>query len=139
MALYRRKDSDVFWYDFSVGGRRFRGSTHEGVLARDRQVESILINEAKRRGRLVAQTKIPLLREYAARFLDYIEQTPLDPDTKRYYRTGWRLLSNTKLAEMRLDTSQLRMPRLRNFPALQPRQIVRFAHPEADAFASQSM
>jgi len=87
----------------------------------------------------VAQTKIPLLREYAARFLDYIEQTPLDPDTKRYYRTGWRLLSNTKLAEMRLDTSQLRMPRLRNFPALQPRQIVRFAHPEADAFASQSM
>ncbi len=103
MALYRRKDSDVFWYDFSVGGRRFRGSTQEGVLARARQVESILINEAKRRGRLVAQTKIPLLREYAARFLDYIEQTPLDPDTKRYYRTGWRLLSNTKLADMRLD------------------------------------
>ncbi len=67
------------------------------------QVEAILINEAERRGRLVAQAKIPLLREYAARFLDYIEQTSLDPDTKRYYRTGWRLLSNTELADMRLD------------------------------------
>jgi len=51
LALYRRKDSDVFWYDFSVGGRRFRGSTQEGVLARARQVEAILINEAKTRGR----------------------------------------------------------------------------------------
>lgn len=103
MAIFRRKDSSVFWFDFMVNGRRYRGSTKESVLARARQVESALIHEAQKQGRLFIQTKVPVMSEYVLRFLNYIEQSQLDPDSKRYYQNGWRLLGNTNLAHMRLD------------------------------------
>lgn len=47
--------------------------------------------------------KAPALRVFSQRFLEWVDQSKLDGDTKIYYRNGWRLLAPTKLAGMRVD------------------------------------
>jgi integrase len=51
--------------------------------------------------RLTGRT--PLLSEFALRFLAWIDQADLEPKTKTYYHNGWRLLSTTPVAHMRLS------------------------------------
>jgi integrase len=51
--------------------------------------------------RLTGRT--PLLRELAVRFLAWVGTADLEPKTKTYYRNGWRLLSQTRLATVRLS------------------------------------
>jgi len=50
--------------------------------------------------RLTGRT--PLLGEFARRFLAWLEDADLEPKTKAYYRNGWRVLSKTRLAGLRL-------------------------------------
>ncbi len=103
MALYRRKDSDVYWYDFTEGGDRFRGSTKEKIQARARSVESELIAKARNR-QLSPTAKKPLrFREFADIFTDYVNDTRRGDGTKLYYRTGLNILLTKPLAAMRLD------------------------------------
>ena len=49
MSLYRREGSPFWWYDFTVNGVRFRGSTEEESKAKARGVESDKRAEAKKR------------------------------------------------------------------------------------------
>jgi integrase len=99
--LYRR--GNTWHYDFAIGGKRFRGSTKESVFSRARAMESLLIAEAKQRGRTILNRKAPMLREFAQRFFEWVEASQLEPRSKQYYREGWRLLRNTVLCGMRLD------------------------------------
>jgi integrase len=60
---------------------------------------------------------VPRLKDFAnGRFLPYIQMAQLDPDTKRYYQNGWRLLRETSVAEQRLDLIRTPDAEILRFP-----------------------
>jgi hypothetical protein len=64
--------------------------------------------------------RTPLLRELAPRFLAWAGTADLEPKTKAYYRNGWRLLSQTRVANIRLSDigdEQMAALRLSGSPA----------------------
>ena len=99
MALYKR--GEVWHYDFAVDGRRYRGTTKETVLSRARLIEAQLMNEARQR-RLTIQRRSQTLAEFSKRFLEWVDTTRLEPETKKYYQSGWNMLSKTPIASERL-------------------------------------
>lgn len=103
MALYRRKDSNVFWYDFTEAGICYRGSTNEKTFSRARSVESELMTKARNRQLSPTVKKTPMFREFAATFQEFVANMRRDPGTKVYYRTGLNVLMTKPIARMRLD------------------------------------
>ena len=99
MALYKR--GGVFHYDFTIDGRRYRGTTKEKVASKARMIEAKLMNDAKQR-KLTVQRRTLTLAEFSKRFLDYVKTTRLEARTKRYYGTGWKMLAKTPISGMRL-------------------------------------
>ncbi len=99
MALYKR--SEVWHYDFAIDGRRFRGSTNEKVHSKARLIEAHLMNEAKQR-KLTVHRRTLTLTEFSKRFLDWVKTARLEPESRKYYESGWRMLSQTPIAQMRL-------------------------------------
>jgi integrase len=100
MALYKR--GGIWHYDFAIDGRRYRGTTKEGILSRARLIEARLMNEAKQR-KLTVQRRTLTLAEFSKRFLEWVDTTRLESESKHYYRSGWRMLLNTPIASMRLS------------------------------------
>jgi integrase len=101
VALYKR---GRFWhYEFQINGNRYRGSTQQTIQARARQVEVRKMQEVQENGYSPMPKKPPILRDFAAAVLKRFDNSSLDPDTKRYYRSGWGRLEATPLAGMRLD------------------------------------
>lgn len=51
--------------------------------------------------------RAPVLSDFAKKFVKHVEERTkagqLDPDTENCYRNGWRLLSGTRIAGMRID------------------------------------
>lgn len=94
MELFLR--NRTWWCDFTQDGVRHRVSTKERVRARAKTVADDLRQRA-RSGRPTAQTKTQSVAAYAERFLEHINATQLDKDTKRYYATGIRLLKATPI------------------------------------------
>ncbi len=100
--LYRR--STVWHYDFTVGGKRHRGSTRQSSESRARKVESKLIARAEEMGPSAVLRRAPVLADFAPRFLNWVNQAPgLAPKTRRYYRVGWLRISQTPLVATTLD------------------------------------
>ncbi len=105
MAVLKR---GKFWhYEFMIDGRRYRGSTKETTQSKAKHVESLIIAEVRNSGADPNYKRAPFLDEFALRFLAYVDAQvsagQLDHDTRRYYRVGWNLLSNTAIAAMRID------------------------------------
>lgn len=100
--LYDKGDSKYLWYDFMVGGKRYRGSTKETNPKRAAAIEAIKFAQALE-GKTPLPKKAPILLTFSERFLAWVENAKLEPKSKKYYKDGWRLLSETKLAGMRLD------------------------------------
>lgn len=102
-----KKRGKYFHYQFMIDGRPYRGTTKETVKSRAQQFEALLIAEIRTTGGNVNLRRAPVLREFAKRFLAFVDaQTlsgQLDPDTKRYYTYGWKRLEGTELAGMRID------------------------------------
>src|SRR6266700_5841667 len=102
VKLFRRPKSKFYWYDFTVRGRRYRGSTQESKSVRASKVASLKLAS-------VMENTDPLpgqpiaLSEYADRFLEWVSSSRLEEETRRFYRNGWRLLKATAVAEMRID------------------------------------
>ena len=86
MSLYKR--GNTWHYDFAWDGQRFRGSTKETVESRARKMESLLMAEAKERGRTLITKRAPVLSEFAIRFFQWVEASQLEPNSKRYYMNG---------------------------------------------------
>ncbi len=104
MSVYRRSDSGVYWYDFTVDGIRYRGSTKEKKVSEARAVEASLIARKKRHGvEDVLPVRVPVLREFAVRFLEWVQSSRLERNSKRYYVRGWGLLSSTRLAAVQMS------------------------------------
>ena len=102
MKLFKKKNSKFFWYDFTVRGQRYRGSTEEAKETRASKIAGLKLAEALE-GSNPLDRKAPLLREFSKTFLKWVEVAKLEEKTKVYYQDGWRLLSETSIVGMRLD------------------------------------
>ena len=101
MSLYKR--GQVMHYDFSLAGRRYRGTTGESNPERAAKIEAILMGRAAERKPSLLPRRAPVLSEFAVRFLEWAEASQLAPKSKEYYRRGWAMFQRTDLAGMRLD------------------------------------
>ncbi len=102
MKLFKKTDSSFWWFDFTVRGQRYRGSTKETNEKRAEKVAALKLSQAMA-GSDPLDRKPPSLQQFSGRFLKTIEAGRLRPATRQYYRDGWRLLSETPVAHMRID------------------------------------
>src|SRR5450631_3588003 len=104
MPIFRNARSPFWWYSITIDGKRVRKSTAVGQV-RAFGVQSI--------------TQRPsVLREFAETvFVPWVENThSLEPKTKTYYKTGWRLLKDTPLADKRMNEITKADIETTNFP-----------------------
>ena len=78
------------------------GSTKETNETRAQKAAALRL-AATMKGSDPLDRKPPTLREYSKDFLQWVETGRLEVDSRRYYRNGWRLLEQTKIAGMRMD------------------------------------
>jgi site-specific recombinase XerD len=115
VKLFRKPNTKFYWYDFTVRGSRYRGSTQETKPGRALQVASLKLAS-------VIESTDPLptrpavLREFADRFLDWVNMSRLEEKTRKFYRNGWRLLKETSVAVMRIDQITTDCAEQLNFP-----------------------
>jgi hypothetical protein len=102
VKLFRKNKSKYYWYDFTVRSERYRGSIKETNKTRAQKAAALKLAAAIK-GSDPLDRKPPTLREYSKDFLQWVETGRLEADSRRYYRNGWRLLEQTKIAGMRMD------------------------------------
>ena len=102
MNVFLKAKSPFYWYDFTVRGERYRGSTKEINETRAGKIAALKLAAAIK-GSDPLDRKPPTLREYSVDFLDWVETGRLEADTRRYYRNGWRLFQKAKIAGKRMD------------------------------------
>jgi len=102
VKLYKKPRSAFYWYDFSVRDKRYRGSTKETNATRAAKIAALKLAQAAE-GNDPLPRKASTLQVFSNRFLEWVNAAPLEPKTKAYYKTGWRLLSKTSLTGIRLD------------------------------------
>lgn len=105
VPIVRVKGSPFFWCDLRYGGRRYRGSTKSTIKAVARSFEAQFIAKLEAGEELpVKGRRVPLLRDFLPQFLASFETNQLRAEnTKRYYRTGSKLLQATPLREFPID------------------------------------
>lgn len=113
--LYKPKKSKYWWYDFTVRGKRYRGSTEETNPLRARNRKNQKYTEVAA-GNDPLPRKAPTLRVLSARFLKWVDESSKAEKTKTYYRSGWRLLDATRLAGMVLTDINAEEISLVRFP-----------------------
>ena len=102
MKLFKKQKSKFYWYDFTVRGQRYRGSTNETKAARASKVAGVKLAQVIENTDPLPR-KAPVLSEFSRRFLEWLENVTLEDKTKTYYQDGWRLLQTTTIVGMRLD------------------------------------
>jgi hypothetical protein len=105
MPLFKQPRSKYWWYSFYFQGKRYKGSTKETTKQAAGTVEAAAITRLME-GQPVTRKadKLPTLQVFSVRFLEWTENNRhLDPNTKKFYRYGWRLLSYSRLATLTLD------------------------------------
>src|SRR6516162_4364217 len=102
VKLFKKPKSKFYWYDFTVRGERYRGSTEETKLSRAGKIAGLKLAAALQ-GSDPLDRKPPTLRELSSRFLEWVKTARLEFDTRRYYLNGWRLVQTTLLTNLRLD------------------------------------
>ncbi|MGB6131591.1 MAG: tyrosine-type recombinase/integrase [Acidobacteriaceae bacterium] len=104
MELYQRPETKFWVADFAIKGKRFRMSTQQTRKSAAMEVAMEFYRREQRRRRPSQKQKIRTVAELAKeRFLPFIEASTLDSDSKRYYQTGWRLLSESVARDWRLE------------------------------------
>jgi Phage integrase family len=102
VELFSKEGSKYLWYDFTVRGRRYRGSTQETNQHRAAKIAALKFAEAVKRHDPLPR-RAPVLRDFSTRFLEWVDAAQLEGKTKTYYNDGWRMLKETPLSGMRLD------------------------------------
>jgi len=102
VKLFRKAKSKFYWYDFTVRGHRYRGSTQEtrslkALQAASLKLASVMENTDPLPGKPTA------LGEVGERFLAWVDSGRLEDMTRKFYRNGWRLLKATPVAEVRVN------------------------------------
>ncbi len=99
MAISKR--GEVWHYDFAVDGKRYRGTTKQKTVSRARMIESKLMHDAKDR-KLTVHHRSVTLTQFSKRFLDWVDTTHLESKSKKYYQSGWKMLSKTPICGMKI-------------------------------------
>jgi hypothetical protein len=87
VKLFKKANSKFYWFDFTVRGRRYRGSTQQTRSVR-------ALNAASLKLASVIENTDPLSRkptalsEFAERFLAWVGNARLEEKTKKFYRNG---------------------------------------------------
>jgi integrase len=102
VELLSKKDSKYYWYDFTVAGRRYRGSTKQTNGKRAAAIAAIKMSRVLE-GKDPLPKKAPTLEKFSQRFLEWVKGAKLEAKTKTYYTDGWRLLSKTPVTQLLLD------------------------------------
>jgi hypothetical protein len=68
VELFEKKDSKLYWYDFKVRGKRYRGSTKETNIKRAEKVAALKLSQAIE-GNDPLDRKAPTLQQFSTRFL----------------------------------------------------------------------
>lgn len=105
MPLFKQPRSKVWSYSFYFQGKRYRKSTEETTKQAAAAVEAAVLTKLMEGQPITNKAaKLPTLQVFAVRFLEWSENSRhLEPNTKTFYRFGWRLLSFSRLATMTLD------------------------------------
>jgi integrase len=103
VGLFLKSKSKYFWYDFTVRGERFRGSTKERNVTRAQKIAALKLAAAVKGSDPLKTRKPPTFREFSKEFLEWVATGRLEPETRRYYRNGWRLLQSKKFVGKRMD------------------------------------
>ena len=104
MRLYTQPRSPYLFFDVCVDGKRHRVSTKETtVRAAEKAANTYLIKLGA--GDLSKRNhQVPTLLEFSERFFTWADNSStIEPNTKRYYHYGMRLLSFTVLAHTPID------------------------------------
>jgi hypothetical protein len=81
VKLFKKPNSKFYWYDFTVRGRRYRGSTQEAKSVRALQVASLkLASVMERTDPLPTRPAVP--PEFANRFLDWVNDGRLERENQ---------------------------------------------------------
>ena len=97
MKLFRKPNSRFYWYDFTVRGRRYRGSTQETKSGRTVKAASLKLASVIE-GTDPLPSKLSVFSDFAERFQTWVDDGRLEEKTKKFYRSGWRLLKTTPVA-----------------------------------------
>lgn len=100
--MFKKKDSQFFWFDFKVRGKRYRGSTKETNEKRAAKIAALKLAQALE-GSDPLNKKAPVLADFAKQFTEWLETARLEAETRRYYLNGWRLLQKTAITKAKLD------------------------------------
>jgi integrase len=102
--IFKRDKSAYWYYDFTLAGDRYRGSTKEKTKNAAQAYEAALRTRISERGPSARPKKAPQFREFVPAFRGFIKHhTGLSPKSKAYYEDGIGLLLNSSVASMRLD------------------------------------
>lgn len=100
MSLTRRKNR--WYYSIYFHGQRYRGPCRTSKEQEAKKVEALVLAQLLEDGGLSGSKKIPTLSDFASRFFPWLAALPADrppkEPTKKYYRTGWKLLEKTSMA-----------------------------------------
>jgi integrase len=102
VKLFRKPNSKFYWYDFTIRGHRYRGSTQETRSVRAVKAASLKLASAIEDADPLP-SKPPALGGFVERFLAWVNSGRLEEKTKKFYRNGWRLLKVTSVAQVRVD------------------------------------
>jgi integrase len=115
VKIFKKPKSRFYWFDFTVRGQRYRGSTGETKAVRATKVASMKLARAMEHGDLFP-TKPTALAEFSERFLSWLDDTRLEEKTLKFYKNGCRLPKVTSIFNMRLaeitteDAERLKFP-----------------------------
>src|SRR5215469_13171529 len=84
VELLRKKNSKFFWYDFTVRGQRYRGSTKETEITRAGKIAALKLTQSIE-GQDPLDRRAPTLLEFTSRFVEWVNTARLELDTRRYY------------------------------------------------------
>ena len=105
MEIYKRIGSKYWLVDFTVNGERHRKSTRATTKTRAMEIAADLIKEAQAGEAPKPKGPAPRLKQFVDdRFLPFIKNSQLDPDSKRYYENGWRMLKAMNIAERPINS-----------------------------------
>jgi len=101
VKLFKKTKSRFYWFDFTIRGQRYRGSTGETKATRATKVASMKLAQTVEYGELFP-TKPTSLAEFSERFLGWLNEARLEEKTRKYYRNGCRLLRLTPIFSARM-------------------------------------
>jgi integrase len=102
VKLFRKPKSKFYWYDFTVRGHRYRGSTQETKSVSASKVAGLKLAHV-----IECTDQLPntptALNQFSQPFFSWVDDARLESKTKRYYRNGWRLIKATAVEGFQSD------------------------------------